>query len=108
MADRVRSPVGEKCDLDFFSFSITFVLLLPSWASSVGVKQCYIRAVGGGGGGGGHSVLQTPALVKPYFMFMFHTSIFTCHTPYIYSSDIFHITHFMLHILRIPCHILHI
>ena len=23
-ADRVRSPVGEKCDLDFFSFPITF------------------------------------------------------------------------------------
>ena len=22
--DRVRSPVGEKCDLDFFSFPITF------------------------------------------------------------------------------------
>ena len=39
MADRVRSPVGEKCDLDFFSFSVTFVLLLPSWASSVGVKH---------------------------------------------------------------------
>ena len=55
------SPILELFAFDKITLkSHIFVLLLPSWASSVGVKQCYSQAVGG-------IVFYKPALVSNNF-----------------------------------------